>query len=176
LNMRARNKIVFTLIAMLFGVSLPLMAQESATIQATAQVATTLSITGTQNLRFGMVTPGVNKTVDKTTIGEAGEWQITGTPNAEISLSFALPDSLQHETHAFGMIVGLSATDASFDDGTGSQPFPAGVLNPNGPNAERLGVSGNMAVWIGGTVYPRVGQGGGNYASDIVLTVMYTGS
>jgi hypothetical protein len=162
------------LAALLAGADL--RAQESATIQATAQVASTLSITGTQNLRFGMVTPGINKTVDKSTVGQAGEWQISGAPNAEISLAFTLPDSLQHETGPFGMTVGFAATDASWDGGTGSQAFPAGVLNPNGPNAERLGFGGLMQVWIGGTVYPRVGQGGGNYASDVVLTVAYTGS
>ena len=158
----------------LFGPSLK--AQEAASIQATAQVASTLAITGTQNLRFGMVTPGVNKPVDKTFIGQAGEWQITGAPNAEISLAFTLPDSIQHESGPFGMTIGFAATDASWDGGGGSQAFPAGVLNPNGPNAERLGFGGLMAVWIGGTVYPRIGQGGGNYASDVVLTVAYTGS
>ncbi|UCC43964.1 MAG: hypothetical protein JSU65_12755 [Candidatus Zixiibacteriota bacterium] len=152
-------------------------AQESATIQATASVSTTLSISGTQDLRFGVVTPGVNKPVDKTTIGSAGEWYISGTANAEISMTFTLPDSLQHTTNPVGMNVAFAATDASFDDGSGGgQAAPVGVLNPNAGNAERLGVTGIMTVWIGGTVFPSVSQSGGDYSSDVVLTVAYTGS
>ena len=165
------------LLALLFAIS-PLRAQESATIQATASVTTTLSIAGTQNLRFGVVTPGVNKVVSRTTVGSAGEWRITGTSSAEITLNFTLPDSLQHEFQPVGMNISFSATDASFDDGTGGgQTSPAGTLNPNGPNAERLGaVTGIMDVWIGGTVYPTVSQTGGDYSADVVLTVAYTGS
>ncbi|HUV30036.1 MAG TPA: hypothetical protein VMY05_02930 [Acidobacteriota bacterium] len=152
-------------------------AQESAAIQATASVTTTLSITGTQNLRFNVVTPGINKTVDKSTIGQAGEWAISGTVNSEITLNFTLPDSLQHALQPVGMNIGFNAIDASFDDGTGGgQTLPSGVLNPNGPSAERLGPLGTMTVWIGGTVFPDISQTGGNYASDVVLTVAYTGS
>ena len=92
-------------------------------------------------------------------------------------MSFILPDSLQHVTSHVGINIGFSAIDVSFDDGTGGgQVAPSGVLNPNAGNAERLGPTGVMTVWIGGTVYPSVSQSGGNYASDVELTVAYTGS
>ena len=73
------------------AVSPTLWAQERATIQATATVVSSLTVVGTNNLRFGSVTPGVNKSVDKATIGFAGEWQVNGTASAELTIGFALP-------------------------------------------------------------------------------------
>jgi len=164
------------LICFILGSVSPVQAQESATIQALASVVTTLSIIGTSALQFGQVSPGVNKSVDKTQIGDAGEWSITGIASDEISLIFTLPDSLLHASGIIGMPITFVFSDASFDDGTGSQAAPTGVLDPNAYNAERIGVGGTMSVWIGGTVLPRIGQAGGNYSSDVMLTVTYTGS
>jgi len=171
------------LIALLIigGISLagpPVTAQESATIQALATVLSSLSISGENNLQFGNVTPGVNKSVDKSEPGFAGEWYITGAPNAEITLDFALPDSLLLEADSTnGLRIQFNNTDASFDDGSGSgQLAPAGVLDPNGMGTEDLGTTGEMRVWIGGTVYPRISQTGGDYAEDVVLSVAYTGN
>ena len=150
---------------------------ESAIIQATATVITSLAITGTHDLQFGVVVPSMNKTVTKTTVGEAGEWNVTGTVNAELQLTFTLPDSLTHETQAVGMNVLFNATDASYDDGSGGgQTLPVATINPNSASTERLGATGAMTIWIGGTVIPRLSQTGGNYAADITLTVAYTGS
>jgi len=150
---------------------------ESAIIQATATVSTSLAITGSQDLRFGVVIPAINKTVDKSTTSQAGEWIISGTSSAEIQLTFTLPDSLQHATQPVGMNISFSSTDASWDDGSGGgQTSPSGTLNPNSASAERLGVAGGMTVWIGGTVIPGLSQTGGDYAADITLTVAYTGS
>jgi hypothetical protein len=151
-------------------------AQESATIQALANVVTTLSIIGVNNLQFGSVNPGTNKSVDKSTPGVAGEWEITGDPAAEISLEFELPDSLMHVDSAAGLPCIFANTDASYSDGTGSQFSPSGTMNPNTFSAEDIGGGGTMTVWIGGTVLPRVGQAGGPYAADVILTVMYTGN
>ncbi len=153
-------------------------AQESATIQATATVIAGITIIGSNDLIFGTVLPGVNKSIDKATTGFAGEWQISnGTANSEISLTFTLPDSLQHTTAPTGMRIVFNSTDASYDDGTGGgQVAPAGVIDPNGPVARRVGAGGTMNLWIGGTVMPRLSQTGGDYASDVTLTIAYTGN
>ncbi len=174
------RKTLFEWLGVLLGVALlPMagMAQERATIQATATVVSSLTIVGNNNLRFGSVTPGVNKSVDKTTIGFAGEWEITGAPTAEISMVFALPDTLRTTDSLGAMRITFNSTDASYDNGSGGgQAAPAGVLNPNGPAAHRLGALGQMLVWIGGMVHPSISQTGGDYAADILLTVAYTGS
>jgi len=153
-------------------------AQESAIIQATATVIAGITIIGSNDLVFGTVMPGVSKSIDKATTGFAGEWQISaGTANSEISLTFTLPDSLQHTTVPTGMRIVFNSTDASYDDGTGGgQIAPTGVIDPNGPVARRVGATGTMNLWIGGTVIPRLSQTGGDYASDVTLTIAYTGN
>ena len=152
-------------------------AQESGIIQAIAIVVSSLSITGVNNLNFTTVTPGVNKSVDKTDVGFAGEWGIAGAASAELSLVFTLPTVLYTPDSAATMTINFGATDASYEDGTGSgQIAPAGTINPNGPTAQRLGVAGTLSVWIGGRVQPNIAQTGGSYSADVVLSVAYTGS
>lgn len=166
-------------ILFLFTLSAPgLHAQESATIQATATVISALSVIGIHDLMFETVIPGTPKTVDKATIGRAGEFQLTGHDSAEVTLEFTLPDSLilLADTTRF-MIVAFSNTDAAYDDGTGGgQTSPAGIINPNGPTTERLGTAGQMEIWLGGTVTPTITQTGGDYSADVTLTVTYTGN
>ncbi|MBN1212728.1 MAG: hypothetical protein JXA92_09140 [candidate division Zixibacteria bacterium] len=166
---------VLILALVLFG-SPGVWAQESGIIQATATVLSSLTIIGNHDLQFGTVTPGINKAVDKSSVGFAGEWLINGVAGAEISLDFTLPDSLILVDSTVGMRVNFSSTDASYSDGTGNQATPTGVINPNGPSAHDLGPAGDMTVWIGGTVYPSISQTGGDYTADVILTVAYTGS
>ncbi len=151
-------------------------AQERAIILATATVVSSLSIVGTNNLQFGTVTPGVNKSVDKATIGFAGEWTVTGTANLELALQFNLPDTMYTADSLGTMRIDFVSSDASYSDGTDLQTAPTGILDPNGPSSRRLGPGGEMVVWIGGTVFPRISQTGGDYTAEIQLTVAYTGS
>lgn len=152
-------------------------AQESGTIQAIATVVSGLQVIGLNNLNFGTVTPGIDKTVDKTDVGFAGEWQINGSANAEITIDFTLPTYLYTADSTATLLILFSGTDASYDDETGGgQTIPAGVLNPMGQGVENIGAAGRMYVWIGGTVQPTIAQTGGDYAADVVLTVAYTGN
>ncbi len=152
-------------------------AQETASVQAIAVVLPSMSVIGTNNLNFEYVMPGVNKTINKTTIGYAGEWQITGSSAAEIILDFSLPDSIYLVGGISAMRIGFNSIDASYENGLGlGQLTPAGILNPHGINVRNLGTDGTMAVWIGGTVFPRRSQTSGSYRGDIILTVTYTGN
>jgi len=152
------------------------MAQEYGTIQATATVLPSISVTGTNDLMFETVMPGTPKTVNKATIGRAGAFEITGFNSAEISLDFELPPALLLDSTA-SMPISFGSTDASYDDGTGGgQTAPVAAINPNGPLTLRLGAGGQMLLWIGGTVNPGITQTGGDYAADITLSVVYTGN
>ncbi len=155
--------------------AVPVQAQESGTIQATATVVSSLTVTGSNNLQFGSVTPGTPKAVDKVTAGSAGEWEITGTASAEVTLDFTLPTELS-DGAAATMPINFTATDASYDDGSGGgQAAPAGVINPAVVSTVNLSGAGDMTVWIGGTVNPDIAQTGGSYSADIIMTVTYTG-
>ncbi len=151
-------------------------SQEIGIIQATATVISSLSILGSNNLVFGSVTPGINKIVPRTSAGFAGEWSITGTSLSELSLTFTLPTVLDHGSVAATMPISFNSTDAALSDGTGSQSAPNAVVDPNGPSVFRLGAGGLLFVWLGGTVQPSVAQSGGDYASNVTLTIAYTGN
>lgn len=162
-------------LAVLIGPT-PVVAQEYGTIQATATVLQAINVRGTHDLMFETVIPGAPKTVNKATVGRAGEFEITGYSSAEISIDFTLPAALLLPDSTSPMPINFNSTDASYDDGTGGgQTAPAGVINPNGPLTLRLGVGGQMLIWIGGTVNPGITQTGGDYAADITLSVVYTG-
>ena len=152
------------------------MAQEYGIIQATATVLQSISVTGNHDLMFEVVMPGTPKTVDKATIGRAGEFEITGYVSAEISIDFTLPPALLLDSTT-AMPINFNDTDASYDDGTGGgQSAPVAFVDPNGPLTLRLGAGGQMFLWIGGTVNPDISQTGGDYGADITLTVAYTGN
>ncbi len=173
MRIKAISRVVlFVAVVAASGVS----AQERASIQALATVVSSLSINGTNDLQFGTVTPGVSKAVDKSSIGFAGEWAVTGTSNSEISIDFTLPTQLRTSDSLGLLDISFGATDASWSNGVGTQSTPTGVLNPNGPGVQRIGAGGQMFVWIGGVVYPRIAQTGGDYSAEIMLTVAYTGN
>lgn len=172
-----KNRFLAVILMIVIGLAVPTQAQESAINQATATVLSALTILGNNDLVFGSVTPGIDKSVDKATVGFAAEWEILGAPGAELAINFSLPTDLLLIDSTVTMPVVFNNTDASFEDGTGAgQTAPAGLLNPLGPAAERLGVGGTLFIWLGGTVQPGLTQTGGAYAADVILTVAYTGS
>lgn len=172
---RLINVVGFLLL--LFLVAAPTQAQEVGTIQALATVMSSLTVNGMTNLNFGAVAPGVNKTVDKLTDANAGEWSIVGSASTEVTLEFTLPDSLTHSLGLVKMAVAFAATDASYDDESGGgQGAPTAVINPASVTTANLGAGGTMSVWIGGTAMPTVAQTGGAYSADVVITVTYTGN
>jgi hypothetical protein len=171
-----RPPILYLVLILLFSAGI-LQAQESAAIQARATVIPAIVITDEHDLIFGTVLPNIDKTVDKTDIGFAGEWYIQGNNGAEVSLDFTLPDSLLHTDSSAFMRIDFSNIDASYDDGSGGgQTAPVADINPHGPSAMDLGATGELTVWIGGTVRPTLTQTGGDYTADIILTVQYTGN
>ncbi len=175
--MKSLSQTILILCLLLLFLGVPVMAQESGTIQAIATVVSSLKVTGVNSLNFGTVVPGVNKSVDKTDLGFAGEWQVTGEPLAELSVDFLLPNNLYTIDSSASLMISFSATDASYDDGSGGgQIAPAGSLNPNGPSVLTIGADGTLSVWIGGSVQPKISQTGGDYSADVILTVAYTGS
>lgn len=165
-------------LAVILALACPqVLAQEQGTIQATATVISALSVVGTHNLIFGTVIPGTNKSIDKATTADAGEWTVNGTPSAEITVDFTLPTNLYTADSLGVMLVAFGFTDASYDDGSGGgQGAPTGILNPNNISTTDIGVGGLLTIWIGGMALPTISQTSGDYIGEIVLTVVYTGN
>ena len=152
-----------------------LFAQESASIQALATVVSTLSVSGSNDLQFQSVNLGVNKSVDKTDVGLAGEWTILGQAGAEVTLDFSLPANLTSGGN--NLAISFTTTDASYaNDPLNDQTNPTAAINPAIVTTTNLGAGGGMLVWIGGTVNPSIGQASGAYSATIELSVTLTGN
>jgi hypothetical protein len=143
-------------------------------ITATADVQTPLTVTGTADLDFGTVFPGVNKAVAYTDAANAGQWDIDGEPAAEVTLSFtALPANLVSGPNTMPIVYG--AADAAHN--TTDAPGAATSFDPAvGATTDLHAVSGELYVWIGGTVQPPETQPAGVYTETITLDVAYTGN
>lgn len=152
-------------------------AQGAASIPVTAVVTTTgLSIGQKNDLLFGAVTPGLATTVDPRTAATPGMWEIHGSRDAEIAVSFALPDSLRVGPHAMPIAFGAQA-------GCGrnrNQQNQCSYFDPASGWVDRIRNNptpkDTYYIWMGGTVSPAAGQFPGIYKGTITLTVAYTGN
>ena len=131
------------------------------------------NISVNDNLSFGSIFPGVPKTVSKYTAGEAAEFHIDGTANAEITIDFTLPPYMY--TTGDNMQIVFSTTDCAYDtSAVPDQTHPmTDNINPRHTIITRLGSSG-LTIWLGGSVIPTLNQKTGDYSGIIVLTISYT--
>jgi uncharacterized protein DUF4402 len=160
------------------GLGLPgrLAAQSGASVTADAVVVTVgMTITTLRDLNFGTVIKGVATTV-LPTAATAGAWQVTGSSNAFVIISFALPTQLTNIQALPGstMPITFSATSARWNRATnnaaaGTAFSPAiGVVGRFGPPP-----SPNMYVWLGGTVNPAAAAKPGIYQGTVVVSLIY---
>lgn len=154
--------------AVLLGTS-PLAAQVVASVGVQADVLTLAPLTaaGVNDLNFGTVTAGTSVTpTDLAT--DAGRFDLTGEPNAVISVTFALPTVLTAPGGAIPITFGVA-------DGLNWTLFPTffTTFDPTTPFITTLNASGTRAIGITGTVSPPVGTPPDTYTGTITLTVSY---
>ena len=141
---------------------------QSANTNVSASVLQAIVVTGTQNLSFGNVFPGVAKTVPATAGGNNGRFQVTGQANANITLTFTLPTNLVSGTNLLpvGSWTGRHNTTAVAGSGTSFAPSSSGTNTVFSGTGQRF-------IFIGGTVSPAVNQAAGFYSALATLTVTY---
>ena len=88
------SKLSLAVLALVIGASAVQAQTNNASITATASVQTPINVVGAQQLNFGNVFPGVNKTVAATDLTNAGRFDVTGQASTPVTLSFTLPASL----------------------------------------------------------------------------------
>lgn len=149
----------------------PSAAQTSATasIAATANVVgvTPLAATGVNDLDFGAVLAGVPST-PADVAAQGGRFNVTGEPDADVSVDFTLPTDLAGPSGTIPITFGAT-------DGLLWGPFPTAftTFDPNIPFLTTIDPSGNLTVGITGTVNPGIGTTSGTYTGTITLTVAY---
>lgn len=179
------RNVLITVVALVAFVGSNVAAQDVATGSATATLVIALTVTATQALAFGNVYQGVAKSVAKNTAG-AGEFTITGEPDANIAIYMQLPDYLATDAASGNgddrMVIAFSTTDCNIDTtGTGD---PTGFVgadgwidqDPHNVNSATTVGSVGTNIYLGGSVTPSVDQKAGSYEADIILTVAYTGT
>lgn len=134
-----------------------------------------MTITTLRDLNFGTVIKGVATTVLPTD-ANAGEWQVTGSSNAFVIISFTLPTVLTNIQALPGstMPITFSATSARWNRAN-NNAAAATAFNPATGAVGRLGPppNPNMYIWIGGTVNPAAAAKPGIYQGTIVLSLVY---
>ncbi len=144
----------------------------SGTINATAQVRQPITITGAQNLDFGIVLQGTPKTI-ASTAAAAGRFDATGTASANVNVDFTLPANLTSGANnlAIGSWTGCYNQGAAVNTSGCTN-----IANLATTTATAFGsVSGNGRLWVfvGATVSPAAAQAVGSYAGTVTMTLTY---
>lgn len=169
--------------AMVLAMSTVSKAQ-SDNITAVAEVVANLEVSGERNLDFSQVARGLAKTIaadndgDVTTTGPSdgdetsGRFDITGPAGVNITIRFtSIPAQLEGQGDAEGESLEITYTSnwANFET--------IGTLNPvdvgEGVDTDINDFSGEVAVFLGGTVDPGAEQELGTYQAEITLEAVF---
>jgi hypothetical protein len=146
----------------LMAVLLPAMAP-SRPLQAQA------SLSATQNLVFGQLTPGVPKRIAPTDVINRGEYHMTGV--GTFSVMFSLPANLASTTTSATIPISFGATDAVIKKGNQSTTFDPRA----GTSIKLTNGQGDADIMLGGTATPAAGQLAGTYQATITVYYIQTG-
>jgi hypothetical protein len=144
-----------------------LEAQTSADIQATATVLSAVTVTAGNDLQFGNVTPGVDKSVGIADAG-AGRFDVIKAATQGVTLSFTLPTDLT--SGANNLPIG------SWTGGWNTSATPAGAttFTPSAAGTNTAATAGTtISVYVGATVSPAAAQVAGSYTGDVTMSVVY---
>ena len=134
--------------------------------QVTATVNAVISVTTDANLVFGNVVKGVPKTV-LSTEANAAAFTITAEPSTPTVLTVTFPSNLVNGANNLPF-TGETPVYNSTQTQTGATAYGSLTGGTASTNA-----SGNLYVYIGGTVSPAVNQASGNYSGTINVSVVY---
>lgn len=148
----------------------------SGSFTADAVVVTVgMTIVTIQDLSFGSVPKGVATTVAPAAAA-AGEWQVTGNPNAFVTIAFTLPAQLTNIQALPGstMPISFGLTSALWRRAS-NDPAGATAFSPALGTVGRFGPppTPTINIWIGGTVNPAPTAKPGIYQGTIILSLTY---
>jgi hypothetical protein len=151
-------------------------AQSSGSVSAAAVVVTVgMTLATLRDLNFGTVIKGVATTVQPTA-ATAGEWQVTGSSNAFVIISFTLPTVLTNIQALPGstMPITFGLTSARWNRAN-NNPATATPFSPALGAVGRLGPppNPNMYIWLGGTVNPAPTAKPGIYQGAVIVSLVY---
>jgi len=163
-------------LAFVLAVSAMLAAPASAQVTASDNIAVTgtvagaLSVTGNSDLLFGIIIPGLARTILPSDPG-AGTFTVNGQLGASVALTFpSLPTALQNGTPGDDIPLTLSLVYNTVNNATTGT-----TINPalTTPTTALDATSGNLYIFLGGTVTPVGAQTPGGYSNTFTLQAAY---
>lgn len=136
-------------------------ASESATVSATVVAA--VGISKNQNLSFGDVARNTSSTI-AVTDGAAAKFTVTGEPNKDITIALTDPSTLSDGSNTLTF-----SSDAKYN--TSDNAGAASALTSG--STISLSASGNLYVYVGGTVTAGASQVTGAYSGTFTVEVDY---
>ena len=151
------------------GVCLPTGAdaQNSANASVTAEVQQPITVTKTNDLAFGTVFPGLNKTIAVTDAGAAA-FTIAGQAGANVNLTFTIPATLSSGGNTMPIASWSARHNTANSAAAGTTFTPSASAT-----STTLNGSGALYVFVGATAQPAVSQVAGTYSGTLTMTVVY---
>ena len=144
---------------------------QSASIGARASVQQALTVSAVDSLILGATFPNTTRTVLPTD-ASSGSFTLAGAANAEVQWSMTLPGNLTFGANNLPISFGAAAGAWN----TANSRAGTTAFDPSVAQTHRLDAgTGNLYVFIGGSVSPTV-QPAGDYKASITLTAAYTGN
>lgn len=129
-----------------------------------------ITVTGVRQLTFGVVLPGVPRVIARTDPANSGQFNLTGTKDTQVQLTFTLPSVMAGPGGAT-MAITFGGGDAGYSvtQSIGSQVG----FDPKQAFLATLNKSGRGSVFVGATALPAPTQRAGTYTGTLTLTVAY---
>jgi hypothetical protein len=126
-----------------------------------------VTVTGANDLQFGNVTPGVNKTVAIADAG-AGRFDVVKAANQGVTLAFTLPANLT--AGANNLPIGTWTGGWN----TANTPAGATAFTPSAGGSNTAATAGTtLFVFVGATVSPAAAQPAGSYSGTVTMSAVY---
>jgi hypothetical protein len=142
-------------------------AQNNASATVTATVQQPVTVSKNNDLSFGNVFPGVDKSI-AVTAGGAAKFTVAGQATTPVNLTFTIPGTITSGGNnlTLGNWTGHYATTDVTSGGTTFTPSASATT-------ATLSGSGALYVYVGATAQPTTTQAAGSYSGSMTMTVVY---
>ena len=142
-------------------------AQNNASATVTATVQQPIAVTKNNDLSFGNVFPGIDKSI-AVTAGGAAKFTVAGQASTPVNLTFTIPATIASGGNNLTLAnwTGHFATTDVTSGGTTFTPSASAT-------SATLSGSGALYVYVGATAQPTSTQAAGNYSGSMTMTVVY---
>jgi hypothetical protein len=142
-------------------------AQNDASATVTATVQQPITVTKNNDLSFGSVFPGIDKSI-AVTAGGAAKFTVAGQASTPVNLTFTIPGTITSGGNNL-TLASWTGHHATTDVTTGGTTF---TPSPSATSATLSG-TGALFVYVGATAQPTSTQAAGSYSGSMTMTVVY---